>query len=181
MIRDRSRHVRDLRRVNRPFITKGGAGFLAGGVLFSGLVSPVEAAVSTHHRSKKHDVKIGNSALTLEYLEAELSKRAVASGAITAPELRHFANVTGAHEAAHVKAGCSARRRSGSRRSTSATPPPPTSGRARHSGQRSATGASSKCELRCSSATRAAISSPVSVSMRSGPNASTLKEAQAVP
>ena len=30
-----------------------GAGFLAGGVLFSGFVSPAEAAISTKNRSKR--------------------------------------------------------------------------------------------------------------------------------
>ena len=42
------------------FIKRGGmagAGFLAGGVLFSGFVSPAEAAISTSRRSKKNDVQ----------------------------------------------------------------------------------------------------------------------------
>jgi Ferritin-like domain len=89
------------------FLKQGGiagAGFLAGGVLFTGLVSPAEAAISTRHRSKKNDVKIANYALTLEYLEAAFYKQAVAGNAITQPALRHFANVVGQHEAAHVKA-----------------------------------------------------------------------------
>ena len=37
------------------FLKRGGvagAGFLAGGVLFNGLISPAEAAVSSHKRSK---------------------------------------------------------------------------------------------------------------------------------
>ena len=89
------------------FIKRGGmagAGFLAGGVLFSGLVSPAEAAISTSRRSKANDMKILNYALTLEYLESEFYKAANASGALAQPEVKLFASVTGQHEAAHVKA-----------------------------------------------------------------------------
>ncbi len=89
------------------FIKRGGmagAGFLAGGVLFSGFVSPAEAAISTSRRSKKNDVRIANYALTLEYLESEFYKQANAAGGISQPELKVFASVTGAHELEHVKA-----------------------------------------------------------------------------
>jgi hypothetical protein len=88
------------------FLKRGGvagAGFLAGGVLFQGLLSPAEAAISTHKRSKKNDIKIANYALTLEYLEAEFYKQALASGAITQPEVRAFATTVASHEATHVK------------------------------------------------------------------------------
>ncbi len=81
-----------------------GAGFVAGGVLFSGLASPAEAAISTRRRSRSNDVKIGNYALTLEFLEAEFYKQAIANGAFTSEAFKTFATVTGAHEAAHVRA-----------------------------------------------------------------------------
>ncbi len=89
------------------FLKRGGvagAGFLAGGVLFSGFVSPAQAAISTSKRSKKNDVRIANYALTLEYLESEFYKQANAAGGISQPELKVFASVTGAHELEHVKA-----------------------------------------------------------------------------
>jgi hypothetical protein len=88
------------------FLKRGGmagAGFLAGGVLFSGLVSPAQAAISTSKRSKKNDVKIANYALTLEYLEAEFYKQANASGALVQPEVKVFGSIVAQHEATHVK------------------------------------------------------------------------------
>jgi Ferritin-like domain len=81
-----------------------GAGFVAGGVLFEGLVSPAEAAISTRKRSKKNDARILNYALTLEFLEAEFYAQANASGALTDPRVQRFAQVAGQHEADHVAA-----------------------------------------------------------------------------
>jgi hypothetical protein len=87
------------------FLKRGaaaGAAFVAGGVLFSGLVSPAEAAISNSHRSKKNDIKILNYALTLEYLESTFYNQADTSGALTQPEIKVFASVVRNHENAHV-------------------------------------------------------------------------------
>ncbi|HEY4276720.1 MAG TPA: ferritin-like domain-containing protein [Conexibacter sp.] len=83
-----------------------GAGFVAGGVLFNGLLSPAEAATITwtHKRSKANDGKIANYALTLEHLEAAFYKRAAEGGALTDPDVLQFAKTVGSHEQAHVKA-----------------------------------------------------------------------------
>jgi hypothetical protein len=90
------------------FLRRGaglGAGFVAGGVLLSGLASPAQAAISTRRRSKSNDVKIANYALTLEYLEAEFYAQALRNGtAFASDQIRLFATITGAHEADHVKA-----------------------------------------------------------------------------
>src|SRR4051794_19852008 len=81
-----------------------GAGFVAGGVLFNGLISPADAAsiVWTKKRSKKNDARIANYALTLEFLEAAFYQQAVAGGALTDPEVLTFAKTVAAHEQAHV-------------------------------------------------------------------------------
>jgi hypothetical protein len=84
-----------------------GAGFVAGGVLFNGMLSPAQAAgikFSTLKKSKSNDVKIANYALTLEYLEAAFYKAAAEGGALTDPDVKDFATTVAAHEAAHVKA-----------------------------------------------------------------------------
>jgi rubrerythrin len=89
------------------FLKRGGvagAGFLAGGVLFQGLLSPAEAAISTHKRSKKNDIKIANYALTLEYLEATFYTMAVKEvGGLGADE-KKLARQLRDDEDAHVDA-----------------------------------------------------------------------------
>jgi hypothetical protein len=83
-----------------------GAGFVAGGVLFNGMLSPAQAAGITFSKKKSaaNDAKIANYALTLEYLEAAFYKAAVDGGAITDPDALDFAKTVAAHEAAHVTA-----------------------------------------------------------------------------
>jgi hypothetical protein len=82
----------------------GAGGFVAGGVLFNGLASPAAAAISTSRKSAANDAKIGNYALTLEYLEAEFYKQALANKAFPSDAYRVFAEITGDHEAQHVTA-----------------------------------------------------------------------------
>ena len=82
----------------------GGASFVAGGVLFSGFVSPAQAAISNSLRSRRNDIHILEYALTLEYLESSFYAAANASGALTDSDVKTFARVTGAHELAHVTA-----------------------------------------------------------------------------
>lgn len=80
-----------------------GGGFIAAGTLFSGLASPASAAISTRRPSAKNDGKIGNYALTLEYLEAAFYAEAVKNAAFQGPEQERFARVVANHEAKHVK------------------------------------------------------------------------------
>ena len=88
------------------FLRRGaaaGAGVIAGGTLL-GLASPAQAAISSKSKSLANDIKIGNYALTLEYLEAEFYAQANTANAFANAQLRSFAQVTGAHESAHVAA-----------------------------------------------------------------------------
>jgi hypothetical protein len=82
-----------------------GAGFVAGGVLFSGLTSPAMAqSLISKQKSVANDAKIGNYALTLEYLEAAFYKAALAAGIIKDARVLKFAQVVAQHEADHVAA-----------------------------------------------------------------------------
>jgi hypothetical protein len=82
-----------------------GAGFMAGGVLFGGLASPAMAqSLISKRKSAANDVKIGNYALTLEYLEAAFYKAAIAANIIHDARVAAFATVVASHEADHVTA-----------------------------------------------------------------------------
>jgi Ferritin-like domain len=87
-----------------------GVGLAAGGTLLGAFMGPVEAMAAsgaidwTHRKSAKNDVKIGNYALTLEYLEAAFYNQAVANGKLSDPDVQTFAKTVAAHETAHVKA-----------------------------------------------------------------------------
>jgi hypothetical protein len=88
------------------FFRKGAVaatGFVAGGVLFGGMVSPAAAqTISSRRRTRRNDANILNYALTLEYLEAEFYAQAIRNNAFADDRFRTFATVTGEHEAAHV-------------------------------------------------------------------------------
>ncbi len=75
-------------------------GLLAGGGI---LAAGLPLALSDASEVPKSDVKILNYALTLEYLEAAFYAEALAKGKLSG-SLLNFAQVVGAHEAAHVAA-----------------------------------------------------------------------------
>jgi rubrerythrin len=75
----------------------GGGALIGGGVLLSGFAAPAGAQT----KSAKNDVKILNYALTLEYLESEFYKQALAKASLTGDVLE-ATKIVSDHEDAHV-------------------------------------------------------------------------------
>ncbi len=89
------------------FFKKGavaGAGVVAGGALFGPFLGSAQAAISSTRKSLRNDIKIGNFALTLEFLESEFYRQANANKPFRDDRYRVFSEITGAHEDAHVRA-----------------------------------------------------------------------------
>ena len=92
----------DRRAVLRRGAAAGG-GLIVGAGLFQTMLSPAEAAISKTKKSKTNDVKILQYALTLEYLEAAFYAQGNANKAWKDANYQRFAEITGKHEAEHVK------------------------------------------------------------------------------
>ncbi len=94
--------------VDRRTAFRRGATVAAGAALttgfFSTMLAPAEAAIVKGKKSKGNDAAILNYALTLEFLEAAFYAQANANIKFVDPNLAYFAQVTGAHEQAHVEA-----------------------------------------------------------------------------
>jgi len=79
----------------------GGGGLLGGSALLGGLAGK---AVAAGTGNKADDIKIGNFALTLEYLEAEFYVQALRTAGLQPSRLRVLTVAVRNHELAHVKA-----------------------------------------------------------------------------
>lgn len=87
---------------DRSSFLKAGAVGGVGVAAMLGLPSLADAAISTKRKSLTNDLKIGNYALTLEYIEAAFYAAAVKQDKFQTPELKQFATVVAKHEAKHV-------------------------------------------------------------------------------